>query len=288
MSKRRRCDCCNRDCEECFPSDRRYKQLNIYNDFDPVLKRDCLFFTIAEDQYGFDNLGIWTCLNVIDIGNADGDRQGQKINLNNLDVMGWFEPINESASSPNVGGYMRALIVYDKNPNGLGAPLTTDLLSFPNSIAHWEPSGRDRFIVLGDFEYANCGFQWIAGEFTQTVPTYTVPSGVGAAGTSALGINTLATVAAATIETYNYTPANGNYDLAYSNVVGASPGATATTPIGLFNYAMRPGAITIPAVGVDVPTSVAPVLSIQPWNNVVPTYNIECSDLGWPVNEKKN
>lgn len=85
-------------------------------------------------------------LNGLQLGDTVSAREGRMIKLNSL----YFRAFLRRGTSPTVVQQaVRAIILYDKNPNA-ATPSVTDLLVSSNVTSHLNISNKARFIILYD------------------------------------------------------------------------------------------------------------------------------------------
>lgn len=101
---------------------------------------------LAIATYPFDTTGSVTALNLIATGTDFTNRVGRKILMKSVNIIGVVQPNDTSVSTT----LCRALLIYDKQPNG-ALPAITDILNTSNSKDQINLNNRDRFVILRDW-----------------------------------------------------------------------------------------------------------------------------------------
>lgn len=116
------------------------------------------------------------CLNLIDEGTAFYQRVGRKVSMKSLHLNGWLVPSGQVGAS--IGDYLRFLVVYDRQSNGVIPPITDILLDQSRSGSiHADPLvginlvNSERFVILRDIQWglndASTGVGYAALDYTQ-------------------------------------------------------------------------------------------------------------------------
>lgn len=95
----------------------------------------------------FDTTGSVVLLNGIPAGDDYNERIGREVYVNEILVKGW------ASATGTQGSFNRLLLVYDMQTKG-ALPAVTDVLASSTSMAYLNLNNRERFVILGDDEFA--------------------------------------------------------------------------------------------------------------------------------------
>lgn len=118
-------------------------------------KQEMKYKDVDGANYAADTTGTITCINVIGEGDGIDTREGHRIRMLGTLIKGVV-----SAGSAGTVAIATLLIVQDKMPQPQGAavvPAITDILEAVNPTAFVNVVGRDRFVILGRYDYSMTG-----------------------------------------------------------------------------------------------------------------------------------